>query len=159
MKLVIFGSREFSTANAKLSYEESKKKLSKEEMEVLESFIEEVDRAIKTNNLEVSEVVCGEAAGADALGKLWAQKNNIPVKSFPANWNDINVPGAVVLTNKWGKQYNKLAGIQRNKDMHDYADAGLAMTKGTPGTNNMISNYKKSGKPIYYSQNENYVEF
>lgn len=32
----------------------------------------------------ITEVVCGEARGADSLGRRWAEENNISVKSFPA---------------------------------------------------------------------------
>ena len=35
-------------------------------------------------DIEIDEVVCGEARGADTLGKIWAKSKGIPVKSFPA---------------------------------------------------------------------------
>ena len=34
---------------------------------------------------KIDEVVCGEAMGVDTIGKEWAIKNNIPIKSFPRN--------------------------------------------------------------------------
>jgi len=45
-----------------------------------------VIEAIILAHFTITEVVCGLARGPDTLGKLWAQKNNIPVKEFPANW-------------------------------------------------------------------------
>ena len=35
----------------------------------------------------IDEVVCGEATGVDSIGKEWAIKNGITVKSFPAEWD------------------------------------------------------------------------
>ena len=34
-------------------------------------------------DIEINKVVCGEARGADTLGKIWAKNKGIPVKSFP----------------------------------------------------------------------------
>jgi len=36
----------------------------------------------------VSEVVSGGATGADAGGEIWAKYWGIPVKVFPANWQE-----------------------------------------------------------------------
>ena len=40
-------------------------------------------------------ILCGEAKGADSLGKRYAKEHRIPVQSFPAQWD----------------QYGKAAGI------------------------------------------------
>jgi hypothetical protein len=69
------------------------------------------------------EVVCGEATGADTLGKKWAQRNNIEVKSFPADW----------------KKHGKAAGPIRNVEMAKYATHLVAFWDGkSRGTLNMI---------------------
>ena len=43
----------------------------------------------KLNELRdaITEVVSGCARGADTEGEKWADKNTIPVKKFPANWD------------------------------------------------------------------------
>lgn len=61
--------------------------------------------AIQDSELTVTEVVCGEAPGADTLGRLWAEDHGIPVASFPAEWDNLEAPGAVVKVNRWGKHY------------------------------------------------------
>lgn len=76
----------------------------------------------------ITEVICGEAKGVDKLGKQWALKNNIPVKSFYANW----------------EKYRKSAGALRNKEMAIYASTNnggcLAIQENqSRGTENMIS--------------------
>lgn len=134
MKVCIFGSREFN------NYELLKK-------------------AIESSGFEITEVVSGTANGADKLGERWAKENNIPIKKFPALWDDLNAPGAVVAVNKWGKEYNKMAGHQRNSEMCEYADAFITICGGTPGTDGMIKLVKKSGKPLYIHSEQNFVEF
>lgn len=72
---------------------------------------------------EITAVVCGEASGADALGRQWAEARNIPILSYPADW----------------KTHGKAAGAIRNTQMADSADALLALWDGrSPGTANMI---------------------
>lgn len=73
--------------------------------------------------VEISEVVCGMAAGADFLGRYWAQINHIPVKEFPADW----------------KKHGRRAGYVRNREMAKYADALIAIWDGeSRGTAHMI---------------------
>jgi len=85
-------------------------------------------------NLEIEEVVCGEARGADSLGRRYAEENNIPIKSFPANWD----------------QYGKNAGMIRNAEMGAYADYLIAFWDGkSKGTKNMIDYMKSHNKHGY----------
>jgi hypothetical protein len=64
---------------------------------------------------DITEVVCGGAAGVDMLGANWAQANNIHIKMFPADWN----------------QHGKKAGYLRNAEMAQYADALILIWDGT----------------------------
>jgi hypothetical protein len=79
----------------------------------------EVEKAIKESGFTVTELVEGGAKGVDALGKKWAEANNIPVTTFQAKWKEIDRPGARVRRNEYG-QYNALAGLWRNEDMAKY---------------------------------------
>ena len=79
-----------------------------------------------------SEIVCGMAEGVDMLGYRWAEKNGVWVERFPANW----------------KKFGKRAGILRNREMAEYADALLAFWDGwSRGTRNMIECMTDIGKP------------
>lgn len=111
---------------------------------------EEIKKAISLSGFEITEVVSGKADGVDTLGEQWARENNIPVKSFPPNWQDITVPGAIVKTNSWGKLYNAAAGNMRNKQMAIYGDGLIAIDLDTTGTNDMIREMKKLNKPIFH---------
>lgn len=82
----------------------------------------------------ITEVVCGEAKGVDTLGKELAKKANIPIKSFPADWN----------------LHGKKAGYLRNLEMANYADALIAIWDGkSPGTRMMINLAKQKKLKIF----------
>ncbi len=98
----------------------------------------------------ITEVVCGEAQGADLLGKTWAWQNNIPVKSMAADWNDLSHLDAIIKTNSFGKKYDAFAGIRRNHDMGDYAEALVACWDGiSRGTKDMIDYAIKKGLKVF----------
>ena len=95
------------------------------------------DHALK--NKKQIQIVSGKAKGADSLGEQYAKENNLSIKEFPADWDNLEVENVVVKTNKWGKKYNALAGLNRNEDMAKYADALIAFWDGeSTGTKNMI---------------------
>lgn len=69
-------------------------------------------------------IVCGEARGADSLGKQLAIEMGWEVASYPADWD------------RWGKA----AGYKRNEQMAQNADALIAFWDGTSrGTMHMIN--------------------
>lgn len=81
----------------------------------------------------ITEVVSGCAKGVDTFGEIWAEGNNLPVKKFPANWNE----------------YGKRAGPIRNEEMAKYANACIIFWDGnSKGTKNMIENAKKYGLKV-----------
>ena len=91
---------------------------------------EVVKKVIKESGYPITEVVCGCAAGVDSLGERWAKENNIPIKSFPADWN----------------KHGKSAGPIRNNAMAEYADGLIAVWDGTSkGTKNMITRAETIG--------------
>lgn len=75
-------------------------------------------------------IICGEARGADLLGKQYAHQHRIEVLSFPAEWNI----------------YGSRAGYLRNEEMADHADALVAFWDGkSKGTKHMIQTAEKRG--------------
>lgn len=78
-------------------------------------------------------IVCGEAKGADQLGKRYAKEHRLKVESYPANWE------------KFGKQ----AGYIRNEKMASVANALVAFWNGSSaGTKHMIETAKKMGLQV-----------
>ena len=83
-------------------------------------------------NKRPTAIVCGEARGADSLGKKYAEEHNLQVNSFPADWN----------------KYGKRAGYIRNREMAEHADALIAFWDGSSrGTQHMINLAKEYGLP------------
>lgn len=89
---------------------------------------------------QIGTIVCGEAKGADTLGRNYAYANNIKIKSFPADW----------------QTYGQNAGMIRNGEMAEYADMLIAFWDGkSVGTQDMINKMKKLEKEvkvIYYDK-------
>jgi hypothetical protein len=101
-------------------------------------------------NISITEVVSGCAGGVDSLGEQWALENKIPVNPFPAEWNDLDVPNALVRTNKWGKKYNARAGFQRNESMAEHGDVLIAIWDGkSRGTSDMIERARNHALSVY----------
>jgi glycerophosphoryl diester phosphodiesterase len=78
--------------------------------------------------------VSGKARGADSLGETWGNEKNVPIKSFPANWD----------------LYGKRAGYLRNTEMADYADGLIAFWDGeSKGTKHMIDTANNKGLEVH----------
>lgn len=70
--------------------------------------------AINSIDWKITEVLSGAANGVDKLGERWAKENNVPVKRFYPNWN----------------KYGNYAGLKRNEDMVNNAEALIALWDG-----------------------------
>lgn len=79
-------------------------------------------------------ILCGEAKGADTLGRRYAEAHHIPILSFPADWN----------------KYGRGAGYIRNGEMLKHADALVAFWDGkSKGTRHMINISRKAGIVVH----------
>ncbi len=86
---------------------------------------------------EITEVVCGGAAGVDSIGAKLARERNVPVKMFPADWG----------------KHGRAAGPIRNREMADYAQALVAVWDGlSRGTKNMIDEARARGLTVHVHQ-------
>lgn len=74
----------------------------------------------------ITEIVHGNATGADECGKDWALKYGIPEKAFKANWYPDK------------KNLDRGAGPKRNQLMAEYADGCVAFPGGD-GTRDMVN--------------------
>ena len=110
---------------------------------------EVVKAACVESQFEFTEVVSGKARGVDSLGEDYAAEIGVSVAEFPADWEDISVPGALVKYNSYGA-YNAKAGMQRNWKMAKHADALVAIWDGkSKGTKAMINFAKKEGLKVF----------
>lgn len=99
MKLIIAGSRNF------------------EDYELLKARVEALP-------FKVTQVISGNARGADQMGEWWAQQNEIELRVYPANWS----------------KYGRAAGHIRNQEMARVGDVLIAFWDGkSKGTESMIN--------------------
>jgi hypothetical protein len=121
-----------------------------------------VKSCIESSEINITEVVCGMAEGVDLLGKDWADENGIKVTPFVPLWDAIDVPGAMIKINKWGKKYNAKAGFDRNQEMVNYAEALIAIqdTEDTNGTSDVIKRAKDKGiKTVVHKRKKDDSEY
>lgn len=82
------------------------------------------------------EVVSGGARGADSLAALWARKNGVPFREFPADWD----------------RFGKSAGFRRNREMlDDGPDLVVAFSEdlaASKGTSMMVGLARDAGVPV-----------
>jgi hypothetical protein len=93
-----------------------------------------VVKGIKASKIHITEVVSGRAPGVDRIGESFAILHDIPIKMFPACWDE----------------FGKSAGFRRNQEMADYADALIAIWDGkSHGTKDMIERARKAGLRVF----------
>ena len=86
------------------------------------------------NHFERPVLVSGGARGADKMAEIYAEKHNIPIHIFPA---------------EWGK-YGKSAGYKRNHTIWENADMGIAFWDGmSKGTAHSFDLAKRMGKTLW----------
>lgn len=94
-----------------------------------------IERSLRLFRTYPTEVFSGKAKGVDRIGELWAYKNNIPIKPFPAAW----------------KTHGPAAGPIRNAQMAFFCDYGIVFIdndapNGSPGSKGMarlLAQHKK----------------
>lgn len=100
---------------------------------------------IDQNRSKIRLVIHGAATGADALGKEWAKDRGVEDDPYPALWDWLEAPNAVIKRSKAGKLYNANAGPDRNAKMLALGkpDAVVAFPGGS-GTANMIEKARQA---------------
>lgn len=155
LRIIIAGSRFFEDYNL---FESTMFKvlfhLNKEYPQYNILVINKEERLFKINPCSL-EIISGMAKGADTLAVRFANKYNLALKEFPADWNNLNVLPCRVITNSYGS-YNALAGHKRNRDMAVYASSDdafevlvLFWDGKSKGSKNMKSQAVAFGLEIY----------
>ena len=93
---------------------------------------------------EITWIIEGEAKGADLMGRQVAANLGIPIKSYPANWNN------------WGKS----AGPIRNRVMLKEGNPDLILAfhdniSSSKGTKDMITIARRKGVPVWLINSKN----
>lgn len=96
--------------------------------------------------------ISGDAtSGADAMIIKFAIEFGYYWTSFKADWDNLNVEGARIKVNpRTGKEYNALAGFQRNEEMAEVLTRLVTFYDGvSPGTRDMIKRVNEDNHPIW----------
>lgn len=113
-----------------------------------------IEKGLKELGLTIDddiEIVSGCAKGVDSTAIIWAMEFKKKWHEFPADWNNISVPFAIVRTNRFGSKYNSQAGFDRNQKMADFSDALIAIKKKyakCSGTKDMIRRAYNTGLKV-----------
>ena len=102
--------------------------------------LQDVDHVIEIEKLIL---ICGMAKGADLTAYSLFKEAGLPIEEYPANWNNLEIPNAVIKYNRNGA-YNATAGYTRNIEMACNADMLIAFWDGSSsGTKHMIATARK----------------
>lgn len=97
----------------------------------------------------IGVIVSGMARGADLLAVDWANQNNIHVDPYPAEWDDLTQPDALIIVRRNGTRYDLRAGFRRNQKMIDIGKPHLVIAfPGGSGTKDMINRAEKAKIPV-----------
>ncbi len=111
-----------------------------------------IDHMTKGTPKSEITIICGKAAGGDTCGEEWYKlhkEEGVQIEYFIPKWDDTSAPDAVVKINKFGKEYNAKAGMDRNHAMGDTATHLIAFWDNkSRGTKDMINYMTKLGKPV-----------
>ena len=87
----------------------------------------------------IAELMHGDCRGADRLAAEWAGARGIPISAYPADWNNIDLPGAKIRVRN-GRPYDATAGFRRNLRMLIEGAPQLVIAfPGGPGTEHMVA--------------------
>jgi hypothetical protein len=99
-------------------------------------------------NRAIAHLIHGDCRGADRVGLGWAILNGIPSTAFPADWDNIDAPGARIRFRN-GRPYNAAAGMQRNSRMIQEGSPDLVVAfPGGRGTKNCVDTALKLGVAV-----------
>jgi hypothetical protein len=136
----------------------SRRRDSEKDFEVVEKAFLQIVSDLKKQPQEVA-IVSGHChAGGDRFAEILIDKygttegkDNI----FPAKWDDVQTQGPngespKIKKNRWGKEYNALAGFWRNTDIVNGSDIILACVSPdrTGGTEDTVKKAIASGKTV-----------
>lgn len=88
----------------------------------------------------IEELMHGDCRGADRLAAEWAGRRGIPISAYPADWDNIDLPGAKIRKHRRGGFYDATAGFRRNiRMLLEGAPQLVIAFPGGPGTEHMVS--------------------
>lgn len=103
-----------------------------------------INKPINLFEWKITEIVIGGVDYCDLGAALWARQNKVPIRIFQPNW----------------KQWGKRAGLMRNIEIVNYADAIIILCEeDVEAFRNLINMAREKHRKIYlYHLREKYHE-
>lgn len=106
------------------------------------------DHALKNISEDII-IISGCAKGADKLGEKYALERGYKILKYPAKWDDVEgKPPNEIKNRANGDPYWVRAGVNRNTEMVNNADALIAFDMGTKGIKDTIKKSIEAGLKI-----------
>lgn len=86
----------------------------------------------------------GDTKGIETTAAEWCEINDIEIVSFPIDWKNVNVEGAVVKEGQYGK-YNSQAGMMRIRKIIEKATHIISFWDGVDISTDILTNFAKRG--------------
>lgn len=111
----------------------------------------QLEEAIQASTFKVTSFIVAEQGGIDLLVTDYVNNLDLDVEidSYAIQWDDLSAENAVVLTNKWGKQYNKNAPANRTAKIIDDCDAMIILDDEEIEANQCKRKIEGTDKPYY----------
>ncbi len=98
----------------------------------------------------ITTLIHGAAAGVDSRCGAWTYQCSVAVEKYPAQWENLTHPDAVIVYRRNGAAYDVMAGLRRNQQMIDEGNPDAAMVfPGGTGTADMHARMRKAGLEIF----------
>jgi hypothetical protein len=99
----------------------------------------------------ITVLIHGGAKGADAFAAAWAEARRVDTNAYPAQWDDLSQPDALIKHSRSGRAYDARAGFRRNQTMLDLGKPDLVVAfPGGNGTQDMIDRAKAAGVGVIH---------
>lgn len=94
-------------------------------------------------------IISGRGGNVDQMAEAQANLRKLTVEPYPADWDDLSHPDAIIRTGRGGKKYDAKAGIRRNKVIAEKCEILVAYWDGiSRGTRSTIDFALALGKPV-----------
>lgn len=100
----------------------------------------------------IKALIQGGATGADAMAFKWGERILGRKRCFTENadWKDLSHHDAVIVSDRWGRKYDRRAGMRRNALMLKKYDPSHGLQfPGGPGTRGMRALLDAAGVPVF----------
>lgn len=110
---------------------------------------QKVVEAVQNSSFKITSFIVSEKGDIDDHISDYGMSKRIEVDRYSIEWNVLDVPGAVIAENSWGKKYNKNAPMDRSNRILEDCEALIIIDDGEIEAKQCIRKSKEYDKPVY----------